>query len=109
MGRAQGGARHPAWDASDERWAAGGARAVVIGADPSPERVTALLDLGASGFLRHDAGPVDVVDAIEAVAAGAAALEASAAATVLEQWRRLREPVRSGAAPAGLTAREHEV
>jgi DNA-binding NarL/FixJ family response regulator len=90
-----------------------GTRAVIVSDDPSPERVTRILALGASGFLRHDTTPDQVVDAIQAVAGGAAVLGPQATATILEQWRRLRE---SGAVagpgadkPVVLTPREHEV
>jgi DNA-binding NarL/FixJ family response regulator len=87
-----------------------GARVLAVSDDPSPERLTRILAQGASGYVRHDTSPDQAVDAIVAVAGGAAALGPAAAAVILEQWRRLRDP----AAPAdearsGLTAREHDV
>lgn len=90
-----------------------GARVIVVCDDPSPERLTRVLSLGAHGYLRHDTTPEQVLDAVESVACGAAVLGPAATATVLEQWRRLREPgsaglVRGGIAPS-LTAREHDV
>ena len=90
-----------------------GTRAVIVSDDPSPERVTRILALGASGFLRHDTTPDQVVDAIQAVAGGAAVLGPQATATILEQWRRLRESgVVAGPGadkPVVLTPREQEV
>jgi DNA-binding NarL/FixJ family response regulator len=90
-----------------------GIRAVVLSDDPSPERVTGILSLGASGFLHHDTTPDQVVDAIQAVAGGGAVLAPQATVTILEQWRRLRDSVAvTGAGadkPAALTAREHDV
>jgi DNA-binding NarL/FixJ family response regulator len=87
------------------------ARVIVICDDPSPERLTRILGLGASGYLRSDAAPAAVIDAIASVAAGAAVLAPAAAGAILEQWRHLR---RHGGGTAGaglpdLTARETEV
>ena len=88
-----------------------GARAVVVCDDPSPERLTRILALGASGYLRHDTTPDQVLEAVEAVAGGASVLGPTATATILEQWRRLREPALLpgvGVAPT-LTPRELDV
>ena len=89
-----------------------GARVIVVCDDPSPERLTRILALGAHGYLRHDTTPEQVLDAVESVAGGAAVLGPAATATVLDQWRRLRSPVRGvvgGGVPASLTVREHDV
>ena len=89
-----------------------GARVIVVCDDPSPERLTRILELGASGYLRHDTTPDQVLDAIEAVAGGASVLGPAATATVLDQWRSQREPAtraESGGGLATLTAREHDV
>jgi DNA-binding NarL/FixJ family response regulator len=89
-----------------------GTRVIVVCDDPSPERLTRILALGAHGYLRHDTTPEQVLDAVESVSGGAAVLGPAATATVLDQWRRLREPVRGvvgGGVPASLTAREHDV
>lgn len=88
-----------------------GARVIVVCDDPSPERLTRILALGAHGYLRHDTTPEQVLDAVESVADGAAVLGPVATATVLEQWRRLREPRGgvSGGMLAELTPREHDV
>src|SRR5205807_2612358 len=91
---------------------AAGARVIVVCDDPSPERLTRILALGAHGYLRHDTTPEQVLDAVESVADGAAVLGPVATATVLEQWRRLREPNRAGgrgAVVAALTTRENDV
>jgi DNA-binding NarL/FixJ family response regulator len=53
-----------------------------------------------------------VLDAIEAVAGGASVLGPAATTTVLDQWRRLREPAALGASgrlSKALTPREHDV
>lgn len=87
-----------------------GARILVVCGDPSPERLTRVLLLGASGYLHDDASPDQVVEAIEAVARGGSVLGPSATTTIMEQWRRLREPrAPADSAFATLTAREHEV
>lgn len=67
-----------------------GARVIVLAADPSPERLAVLLGMGVSGYLFQDAAPDEVVSGIFAVARGAAVLNPTAAAMVLNQWRRLR-------------------
>jgi DNA-binding NarL/FixJ family response regulator len=67
-----------------------GARLVVLCDDASPERLTQLLELGASGYLLYDSAPEQVGEALLAVASGAAVLAPVATATILEQWRRLR-------------------
>lgn len=87
-----------------------GARAVVVCADPSPERLTRILLLGASGYLHDDPSPEQVVEAVETVAGGGSVLGPSAATIILEQWRRLREPgAASGCGPPTLSARERDV
>lgn len=90
-----------------------GARVIVVCDDPSPERLTRILALGAHGYLRHDTTPEQVLDAVESVAGGAAVLGPAATATVLDQWRKLREPARgntiTGGVASSLTVREHDV
>jgi len=81
-------------------------RTLVVGGDPSPERLTRALLLGASGYLHDDASLEQVVEAIGAVADGGSVLGPTAAATILEQWRRLRE---HKAEASALTARELDV
>ena len=104
-------------DGSEIEWvlallAADGSRVIVVCDDPSPERLTRILELGASGYLGHDTTPEQVLDAIESVAGGNSVLGPEATATVLDQWRHQREPAAlavSGASPVALTAREHDV
>ncbi|MDQ1436398.1 MAG: hypothetical protein QOK43_27 [Acidimicrobiaceae bacterium] len=67
-----------------------GARVIVVSADPSSDRLTTLLADGASGYLLHDAAPDEVAAGVLAVARGAAVLNPTAAAMVLNQWRWLR-------------------
>jgi DNA-binding NarL/FixJ family response regulator len=88
-----------------------GARVIVVCDDPSPERLTRILSLGAHGYLRQDTTPDQVLDAVESVAGGAAVLGPAATATVLEQWRHLRQQPPGGVpgVPASLTAREMDV
>jgi DNA-binding NarL/FixJ family response regulator len=62
---------------------------IVICDDPSPDRLTAILASGVSGWLRHDAAPTEVLDAIDAVANGAAVLDPPATKTILNHWRQL--------------------
>jgi DNA-binding NarL/FixJ family response regulator len=62
---------------------------IVICDDPSPDRLTAILASGVSGWLRHDAAPTEVLDAIDAVANGAAVLDPPAPKTLLNHWRQL--------------------
>lgn len=85
-------------------------RLVVICDDPSPERLSRILGLGASGYLRSNAAPTAVIEAVQAVAGGAAVLDPSAAGMVLEQWRKLRNGTNgTPVGRPGLTARETEV
>jgi DNA-binding NarL/FixJ family response regulator len=91
---------------------ANGAQVVVVCDDPSPERLTRILSLGALGYLRHDTTPEQVFDAVESVAGGASVLGPAATATVLDQWRLQREPATqaaSGGPSTTLTPREQEV
>jgi DNA-binding NarL/FixJ family response regulator len=104
-------------DGSEIEWVlvllvSAGTRVIVVCDDPSPERLTRILELGASGYLRHDTTPEQVLDAIESVAGGASVLGPVATATVLDQWRRLREPATvsaSGGPSTSLSPREQEV
>ena len=89
---------------------ASGAKVVVLSADPSPDRLATLLADGVSGYLLHDAAPDEVVTAVLAVARGAAALNPTAAAMILNQWRRLRAQPGSGERRISpLTPREQDV
>jgi len=89
---------------------AAGAKVVVLAADPSSERLATLLALGVSGYLFHDASPDEVVAGVLAVARGAAVLNPTAAAMVLNQWRRLRAESGSGTRRlTPLTPREADV
>jgi DNA-binding NarL/FixJ family response regulator len=86
------------------------ARVVVICDDPSPERLTRILASAVSGYLRSDIAPSALLESMAAVAGGAAVLDPSAAATILEQWRHLRGG--ADGVPArlpDLTSRETEV
>jgi DNA-binding NarL/FixJ family response regulator len=94
-----------------ERVVASGARVLAVLSSPSPERMAALLERGASGLLLLDSSAADVVEALDAVGRGEIALHPTAASTVVEQWRRLRA---KGAwarmsGPGQLTPRERDV
>lgn len=87
-----------------------GTRVIVISADPSPERLTSILESGASGYLFYDAAPEEVVAGVLAVARGAAALNPTVAGAILHQWRRLRmEGTLGSRGSSELTPRESEV
>lgn len=85
--------------------------AIVISGDASPSRLLALLNPPFRGFLFHDASPDEVVAGVKAVARGAAVLNPTAAAIVLEQWREAQSdstPLAWRGRPL-LTPREAEV
>ena len=88
-----------------------GAKVVILCDDASPERLTCLLERGASGYLLHDSSPAHVGEGVLAVAAGAAALHPTITDTILKQWRRLRQtgPVVGVSSRATLTPREIDV
>jgi DNA-binding NarL/FixJ family response regulator len=88
-----------------------GTRVVVLSADPSPDRLAQLLGHGARGYFFHDSSPSEVAMGIHAVARGGAAINPSAGAILLAQWRRLRrQPVSiSSHRHPVLTRREREV
>jgi DNA-binding NarL/FixJ family response regulator len=87
-----------------------GAKVVVVSADPSSDRLANLLADGVSGYLLHDAAPDEVAAGVHAVARGAAVLNPTAAAMILNQWRRLRSsPAAVRRRPSALTPRETDV
>lgn len=87
-----------------------GPRVIVLSADPSPERMTAALSLGAAGYLYYDTAPDEIASGILAVARGAAAIHPTVAGIILQQWRRMRAgPASEAAAKPALTSREAEV
>lgn len=88
-----------------------GVRIIILSADPSPERMTAALSLGASGYLFYDSAPEEIAGGILAVARGAAALNPTVAGIVLQQWRRLRarSNVSARRDSPSLTSRETDV
>jgi DNA-binding NarL/FixJ family response regulator len=88
-----------------------GQRAIVISGDTSPARLLTLLSHPFRGYLFHDASPAEVVAGIKAVARGAAVLNPTAAAILLEQWREAQSdstPLAWRGRPL-LTPREAEV
>lgn len=88
---------------------AAGVAVVVFGTDRSPERLTSLLHAGVDGFLLRDAEPESVADSVAAVAGGQVALHPAAAATIVDQWRRLRAEPTPIADRTALTPRERDV
>jgi DNA-binding NarL/FixJ family response regulator len=75
-----------------------GVKVIVLSADPSPERLSRLMAKDLCGYLSHDAGPEEVVNAILAVARGEVAVNPEVLGTILHQWRRLRsQPISVGA------------
>jgi DNA-binding NarL/FixJ family response regulator len=90
----------------------GDTRVVVLTRDPSPERLTALLAAGVSGYLLREVDPDAVVESVRAVARGEIALHPVAASTVVDQWRRMRSDGHRPAASndrLALTPREADV
>ena len=96
-------------DGSLAALAACGARVLVLTTDPSPERLTHLLGAGVSGYLLREVAHDAVLDAVRAVAAGQVPLHPTAAATVVDQWRRFRENGPAANDRLVLTTRELEV
>lgn len=88
-----------------------GTRVIVLSGDPSPERLSQLLASDVCGYLSHDAGPDEVVNAILAVGRGEVAVNPEVLSTILHQWRRLRaQPVSVGARRrTALTPRELDI
>jgi DNA-binding NarL/FixJ family response regulator len=84
-------------------------KVIVLSADPSPRRLCALLAAGASGYLLHDAAPAEVAAGVFAVARGAAVLNPTATAILVNQWRRLHAESAGSGRPPSLTKRELEV
>jgi DNA-binding NarL/FixJ family response regulator len=93
----------------DEVSRAGG-RVILLGSDPAPAHLSALLARGAQGYLLYDAAPQEVVTGIRAVARGAVAVNHTAAAHLVADLRRTREQSSaSSQGPRALTPREREV
>lgn len=90
---------------------AAGSRVIVLSADPSPERLTALLSQGVHGYLLYDTSPEEVSTGVMAVHRGAMAINYTVADVLVQQWRRLRNRLVSGNDPGSgaLTPREREV
>lgn len=70
------------------------------------ERAVAALRAGAIGYVRKDADPQALLDAIRAAARGRTLIDASVAGALLQELTRERTP---GRADATLTEREQEV
>ena len=84
-----------------------GAHVIVLGDNPSDERIVAGLERGASGYLTHEAPPAVIAQSVHSVSQGGAALHGRAARLVLAQWRGSRSvPNHNG---VSLTPREKEV
>jgi DNA-binding NarL/FixJ family response regulator len=88
-----------------------GGRLIVTTPDGSPEQLTALLGRGVHGYMSREATPDEVVTGILAVARGAASIDHSATAMVLQQWRgyRTRLSDRVDLGLGILTKREQDV
>lgn len=86
-----------------------GPEVVVVCANAAPDRLTAILSQGASGYLLYDTTPLQVIEAVQLVTGGAAALHPSVAGTVLRQWRSLRATSGPNGVRPRLTPRELDV
>jgi two-component system, NarL family, response regulator LiaR len=79
---------------------------VVLTSAPEDERVVAALRAGALGYVRKDADPQTLLEAVRAAARGRTLLDPSVAAALLTEVTREQTRARLGAA---LTEREREV
>ena len=93
-------------DFLDELTAAG-VRVVVVSADPSPERLNAILARDVCGYFSADARPDELVTGVLAAARGEVSLNAEVATKVVRHWRRLVAP--DPATRRMLTRRETDV
>jgi DNA-binding NarL/FixJ family response regulator len=84
---------------------------VMSSAEPSHERLSALLGYGIHGYMSHEATPDEVAVGLQAVARGAVAIDHTTAAIVLQQWRgfRTRLDSRLDLGLGSLTSREEDV
>jgi DNA-binding NarL/FixJ family response regulator len=89
---------------------AAGARLVILSEDPSPDRLSRLLARDLFGYLSLDAGPGELVAAIQAVARGEVGLNPSVLSVIVNQWRRLRsQPLDLNRRRPVLTPRELDI
>lgn len=79
---------------------------VVLTSATEDERAVAALRAGAIGYVRKDADPQALLDAIRAASRGRTQIDASVAGALLQELTRERSPSR---AEAPLTEREQEV
>lgn len=86
-------------------------RAIVVSRLPNAEHLTALLSRGVSGYLLYDSSPDEISLAVQAVARGGLAINPTAAAQLVQQWRVLHAHVqgRDAGVSRVLTPREREV
>lgn len=86
------------------------ARIVVLSDRDHGDTLLQALRAGATGFLPHDAGPDDIVDALDGAARGKTVIHPSIlVAGLLAADRRSRDAVARAEALSGLTGREREV
>ena len=83
-------------------------RVVVLTTYADDESVFGALQAGARGYLTKDAGPEELLRAIETVHAGQALLDPAVQARLLDRFGK-RPPRPASPAPDGLTPREIEV
>jgi DNA-binding NarL/FixJ family response regulator len=89
---------------------ASGARLLILGVSEQDDEVFSLLRAGASGFLRHDIDPAELIRAVRTVAAGDAALSSRVVRRVIAELAARADPRLPGPARLDeLTAREREV
>jgi DNA-binding NarL/FixJ family response regulator len=84
-----------------------GTRVVVLTTYADDESVFGALQAGARGYLTKDAGPEELLRAIQAVHAGQALLDPAVQARLLDRFGK--RPPRASRLPDGLTPREAQV
>lgn len=84
-------------------------RVVVLTTFGEDDNVFGELRLGATGFLRKDAGPRELREAVRTVAVGDALLSLGVTRRVVERLARVEPPPNAGERLVGITDREREV
>jgi DNA-binding NarL/FixJ family response regulator len=84
---------------------------IMIGGNPSPERLLDLLSRGLQGHLLYDTSPEELAAGIQAVARGVVVINPAVATMLVEHWRWVQTDTGPNGSPAtrSLTPREHDV
>jgi len=84
---------------------------IMIGGNPSPQRLIDLLSRGLQGHLLYDTSPEELAAGIQAVARGVVVINAAVATMLVEHWRWAQNDVgpNGSLVTRSLTPREHDV